>query len=147
MLNIRSIIKEIERRADNTTIVYMGDIKDTCVYKMIGRDTLSSHWGDSRFFMASINFYREHLADCYLEMNDYEEGKWAEHYFLNLSRKYRKDPRFIFRYRSQVRFGGVSGTVSSQQYQCGINGYNSLPNRIKANVRQVLRILFPNIWF
>lgn len=147
MLNIRSIIREIERRAEKKGIVYMGDIKDTCVYKLIGRDTLSSHWGDSRFFMADINFYRDNLADCYLEMNDYEEGKWAEHYFLNLSRKHRKDSRYIFRFRTQVRFGGISGTLSSSQYRSGTRGYDSLPNRIKANIRQVLRILFPNIWF
>ncbi len=147
MLNIRSIIREIGRRAEKKGILYMGDIKDTCVYKLIGRDTLSSHWGDSRFFMADINFYRDNLADCYLEMNDYEEGRWAEHYFLNLSRKHRKDPRFIFRFRTQVRFGGISGTLSSSQYRSGTRGYDSLPNRIKANIRQFLRILFPNIWF
>lgn len=147
MLNIRSIINEIKRRADNNQIVYMGDIKDTIVYKMIGRDTLSSHWGDSRFFMAEVDFYRKNLSNCYAEMNDYEEGKWAEHYFLNLSRTYRKDPRFIFRYRTQVRFGGISGTISSQQLHNGAKGYNSVSNRIKAHVRQLFRILFPNVWF
>lgn len=147
MLNIRPVIREIERRASKNHIVYMGDIKDTCIYELIGRKTLSSHWGDSRFFMAYVSFYKENLADCYLEMNDYEAGKWAEDYFLNLSRSYRKDTRFIFRYQTQVRFGGVSGTFTSSQYQSGTNGYNSLSNRIKANIRQVLRILFPNIWF
>lgn len=144
MLNIRSIIKEIQRRADDKPIVFMGDIKDTCVYKFIGRDTLSSHWGDSRFFMADIEFYRENLVDCYKEMNDYQTGKWAEDYFLNLSRKYRHDSRFIFRYRTQVRFGGVSGTFSSLN---NARGYNSRFNKIKADIRQIIRLLFPNIWF
>lgn len=144
MLNICSIINEIERRVDGNHIVYMGDIKDTCVYKLIGRDTLSSHWGDSRFFMADIEFYRENLADCYKEMDDYQAGKWAEDYFLNLSRKHRQDSRFIFRYRTQVRFGGVSGTFSSLN---NARGYDSQFNRFKAGIRQIFRILFPYIWF
>lgn len=144
MLNIHSIIKEIERRTDDKPIVYLGDIKDTCVYKLIGRNTLSSHWGDSRFFMTEIDFYRKNLADCYKEMDDYQAGKWAEDYFLNMSRKYRHNPRFIFRYRTQVRFGGVSGTFSSLN---NARGYDSIFNRFKAGIRQIFRILFPYIWF
>lgn len=54
MLNIRKIISEIYRRGMSKGICYMGDIKDTCVYKLIGRDTLSSHWGD--FFYGRIEF-------------------------------------------------------------------------------------------
>jgi hypothetical protein len=146
MLNVRQIINEVSRRGLHRDIVYMGDIKDTKLYELIGMDTLSSHWGDSRFFMARRDFYAREMIDCYQEMNDYAEGMWAEHYFLNLSRRYRHDSRFIFRFRTQVQFGGIGGTCSSSQIG-GSSGYDSRRNRVKAGVRQVMRILFPYIWF
>lgn len=140
MLNIRQILSEGERKIKKKEVVFIGDVKDTCIYKLFGRDTLSSHWGDSRFFIAEIKHYRDNMIDCYSEMNDYEPDKWAEHYFLRLSRKFRHDPRFQFRFTTQVRFGGVSGAASN-------DSYDSKANRIKASVRQLGRILFPNIWF
>lgn len=140
MLNILSILAEAERRLRKNELVFIGDIKDTCIYKLVGRDTLSSHWGDSRFFIAEINFYKDSMIDCYIEMNDYEPDKWAEHYFLRLSRKFRNDPRFQFRFTTQVRFDGVSGAGSNASY-------NSTSSRIKAYARQLGRFLFPNIWF
>lgn len=140
MLNINKILAEGERRLKDVPLVFIGDIKDTCVYKIIGRDTLSSHWGDSRFFISEIKYYRESMIDCYAQMNDYEPNQWAEHYFLRLSRDFRHDCRFQFRYRTQVRFGGVSGAAHN-------GAYNSVGNRVKASVRQLGRILFPNIWF
>ncbi len=140
MLNIKSILAEGERRIRNKNLVFIGDIKDTCIYKIIGRDTLSSHWGDSRFFIAEVNYYRKNMIDCYLEMNDYQPGCWAEHYFLRLSRQYRNDRWFQFRFQTQVRFGGVSGAATNAAYDSPIN-------RVKASVRQLGRVLFPNIWF
>ena len=140
MLNINKILAECERRLSKRQVVFIGDIKDTCIYKFVGRDTLSSQWGDSRFFCAEINYYRESMIDCYAEMNDYEPESWAEHYFLRLSRKFRHDSRFQFRYRTQVRFGGVSGAATNASY-------DSLGNRVKASVRQLGRLLFPYIWF
>lgn len=140
MLNVCTILNEIECTLAKSEIVFMGDIKDTCVYKFIGRDTLSSHWGDSRFFMAKIDYYSKYMINCYAEMNDYEPESWAEHYFLRLSRKFRHDPRFRFRYRTQVRFGGVSGASLNASY-------DSMANRVKASVRQIGRVLFPHIWF
>lgn len=148
MLNIKNIIKEAEMRIGNKNIVFMGDIKDTCIYDLIGRkNTCSSHWGDSRFFVASLDFYKNEMIDCYKEMNDYKENQWAEHYFLRLSRIYRKDSRFIFRFRHQVQFNGVSGTVSSEDLLLGIGNQNSLRAKINNKIRGLLRLLFPNIWF
>lgn len=146
MLNICSIIGETENRGRDG-ILFMADVKDTRLYEMIGIDTLSSHWGDSRFFMAEIDYYLKNLSDCYLEMNDYKEGQWAEHYILRLSREYRKDPRFKFRFKTQVRFAGVSGTLTSEHLHAGIRRQDSPANRIKASARQILRYIFPNIWF
>ena len=141
MLNITDIIHEIQQRADGKNILFMGDIKDTCIYELLGIKTLSSHWGDSRFFMSEYDFYRNTIIDCYQDMNDYESDKWAEHYFLRMSRIYRNDRRFIFRFRTQVRFDGVSGALST------CIRYDSTGNRIKASIRQICRYLFPNIWF
>lgn len=50
MLNINRILTEGKQRLSKGNIVFIGDIKDTCVYKLIGHKTLSSNWGDSRFF-------------------------------------------------------------------------------------------------
>ncbi len=57
MRNILDMIKEVERRIGNRNIVYFGDIKDTCVYRLMGRDTLSSNWGDR------VTFKKESPAD------------------------------------------------------------------------------------
>lgn len=141
MVNIIDIIKEIENRAENK--VFFGDIKDTRIYDWIGiRKTDSGHWGDSRFFMADVDFYKRNIIDCYKEMNDYN-GHNAENFIYNLSKKYRNDPRFIHRYRTQVRFDGVCGLVTDSFSE----SYNSPKARIKGQIRQCLRYLFPYIWF
>ena len=113
MLNINTMIKEIEYRIEHKDIVFFGDIKDTIIYELIGRKTCSSHWGDSRFFVAQISFYNDYMSDCYIEMNDYICGSWAEDYLVRLSRKYRHDKRFIFRYRHRWRrrFSGLLQTL------------------------------------
>lgn len=141
MVNIIDILKEIEKKGNNS--IFMGDIKDTRIYELIGRrNTDSGHWGDSRFFVANIDFYKKEMIDCYKEMNDYN-GKNAENFIYNLSKKYRNDPRFIHRYRTQVRFDGVCGLVTDSFSE----SYNSPKARIKGQIRQCLRYLFPNIWF
>lgn len=147
MSNIKAIIKEINNKVRRHNYLYIGDIKDTCVYELMGRKTLSSHWGDSRFFMANVDFYAQHMRDCYLEMNDYKEGCWAEHYFLNFSRQYRNDKRFCYRYRTQVRLAGVSGTVSSDGLADALKAQQSFKSVLHHSVRQVFRWIFPRIWF
>ena len=144
MVNILTMIKEIEKRAENK--VFMGDIKDTDLYKRIGSKNYG-HWGDSRFWVAQINYYKEHLLDCYLEMNDCEDGKWAEHYLLHMGRKYRRDNRFIFRFRHQVLFNGITGMRTSAELATGKFRQDRLSIRIKGQIRHFLRILFPNFWF
>lgn len=84
MLNITTMIREIIERASNK--VFMGDIKDTNIYQLLGIKH-EGHWGDSRFFVANVEYYRNEMADCYLCMDDNKENCWAEHYFLNISRK------------------------------------------------------------
>lgn len=145
MINIITMIKEIERRCQ-ADIVYMGDIKDTNLW-YIFRVNRISHWGDSRFFVAQVSFYQQYMMNCFRDMCDYEYGKWAEDYFLNFSRQYRKDKRCLFRFRHQVQFNGVSGTINSSQLQKAIQQQDSFFNRLKNEVRHLLRILFPNIWF
>lgn len=146
MINVLDIAREVERRLARPGMVFLGDVKDTKLYELVGHDTLSSHWGDSRFWAAEIGFYRRELADCYKFMNDYEEGHWAEHYFLNLSRKYRKDKRFLFRFRTQVRFDGFSGTVTSEEMRAGKGAQNTAATRRRAAVRQLIRRLLPWLW-
>lgn len=147
LLNILDIIKEIEKNIMKHNYLFMGDIKDTCIYKLIGRDTLSSHWGDSRFFCAELNFYKNHMKECYKEMDDYLEGSWAEDYFLRFSRTNRKDKSFKFRFKTQVRFNGISGTLNSEDINNPAKQADSKKNKIKADIRQILRYLFPNVWF
>lgn len=47
MVNILTMIREIEYRC-NQNIVFMGDIKDTCIWELLHIQRMS-HWGDSRF--------------------------------------------------------------------------------------------------
>lgn len=144
MVNILTMIKEIEHRAENK--VFMGDIKDTNLYEMIGSKNYG-HWGDSRYWVAQVKWYKENMLDCYLEMNDCEDGKWAEHYLLRMARKCKKDNRFIFRFRHQVLFNGITGMRTSAELATGKYRQDSLKIRIKCKIRHVLRVLFPNYWF
>ena len=123
-----------------------GDIKDTNLYEMIGSKNYG-HWGDSRYWVAQVKWYKENMLDCYLEMNDCEDGKWAEHYLLRMARRHRKDSRFIFRFRHQVLFNGITGMRTSAELATGKYRQDSLKIRIKCKIRHALRILFPNYWF
>lgn len=145
MLNINTILKEIQQRC-NDHVVLMSDIKDTRLWEIMGVNR-TSHWGDSRFWVAQVEYYKQYMLDSYLEMDDAVYGKWAEDYFLNLSRKHRTDKQFIWRFQHQVQFDGVGGTQTSAQLAAGIGGQDTYANRIKNKLRHLLRILFPNIWF
>lgn len=147
MLNIISMIKEVERRAEDK--FFMGDIKDTKVYDMIGRkNTDSGHWGDSRYWVANVEYYKEKLLDCYKEIDDSQWGTWAEDYLLNMGRKYRTDNRFIFRFRTQVFFNGiVSGKWTQEDLKLGKLRQDSLKKKLMSCIRQIMRWIFPNFWF
>ena len=144
MLNITSMIREVERRAEDK--VFMGDIKDTDLYKRIGSENFG-HWGDSRYWVANVDYYKESLLDCYKEMDDSKWGMWAEDYFLKMARKYRQDNRFIFRFRTQVLFNGITGMRTSEDLRAGKYRQDSVAQRVKWSIRQVMRWIFPNWWF
>lgn len=141
MENILSVIKEVERRAADK--VFFDDIKDTRLYDIIGRkNTDSGHWADSRFFVAEIAYYKENLLDIYKGMNDYN-GRNAETCLFDLYKSHKQDAKFLFRFRTQVQFDGICGLVTENFYE----SYNSPKARLKNKMRQLLRYLFPNIWF
>lgn len=144
MVNILTITREIEKRANNK--VFMGDIKDTRLYEMIGSKNYG-HWGDSRFWVCQVEYYKSQMLDCYLEMNDCVDGKWAEHYLLNMARRYKQDKRFIFRFRNQVLFNGITGMRTSKDLATGKFRQDSFSIKIKCQIRHLMRVLFPNFWF
>lgn len=144
MVNVLTMTREIEKRAVDK--VFMGDIKDTRLYEIIGSKNYG-HWGDSRFWVCQVKYYKKAMLNCYLEMNDCAEGKWAEHYLLNMARKYRQDKRFIFRFRNQVLFNGITGMRTSEELATGKFRQDSLSIRVKCQVRHLMRVLFPNFWF
>lgn len=139
MLNIREMLGEMERRGRDKAM--MCDVKELRLYAWLRGTTYGSRWGDSRFFLASVDFYREQVMDCYQEMDDRTFGHFAEDYIYRLSVKYRKDKHFLFRFRHQVQFGGQSGDKVFDE------NYASLRNRLKNRVRRVLRVLLPWVWF
>lgn len=148
MLNVARILKEIEHRfKKNKDLKFIGDVKDTIFYSLIGKkNALAAHWGESRYFAAELLFYKNNLAECYKEMYDYEWGTWAEFYMLNLSRKYKRDNRFAFRFRTQVAFDGYCGTVSSEEMRKGKGSQNNLSEKGKRFFRQIIRWVLPNLW-
>lgn len=139
MLNIKEMLAEMEKRGRDK--VMMCDVKEFKLYEKLRGTSYGSRWGDSRYFLMSVEFYKCHLMDCYQEMDDCIFGKYAEDFIYNLSCKYRNDSRFIFRYHHQVQFGGQGGTAGFKE------DYASFTSRFKNKVRRVLRILFPNVWF
>ncbi len=139
MLNIRQMLGEMERRGKNLKM--MLDVKEFKLYEKLRGTPYGSRWGDSRFFLMSVDFYRNRLMDCYQDMDDRIYGRYAEDYLYRLSVEYRADKACSFRFRHQVRFGGQSGDA------CFDERYDSLSNRVKNKLRSLLRVLFPNVWF
>ena len=139
MLNIREMIGEMERRGKDKVMMF--DVKEFKLYEKLRGTSYGSRWGDSRFFLMSVDFYRKYLMDCYQEMDESIFGKYAEDYIYQLSVKYRKDKSCSFRFRHQVQFGGQGGAA------CFHEDYASFKNQAKNKLRRILRILFPNIWF
>lgn len=139
MLNIREMLREMERRGNGKAAMF--DVKEFKLYEKLRGTSYGSRWGDSRYFLMSVEFYKENLMDCYQEMDESVFGKYAEDYIYHLSCKYRSDSRFCFRYRHQVQFGGQGGAACYQE------NYASFKNRFKNKVRSLLRVVFPNIWF
>ena len=139
MLNIREMLGEMEKRGKQKAM--MCDIKEFRLYEKLRGTSYGSCWGDSRFFLVAVDFYKQHLMNCYKEMDESVYGKYAEDYLYNLSCKYRKDNRFIFRYRHQVQFGGQGGAACFEEH------YDSFRNVAKNKLRRILRVLFPHIWF
>ena len=139
MLNIREMLGEMQKRGKQKAM--MCDIKEFRLYEKLRGTSYGSRWGDSRFFLVAVDFYKQHLMNSYKEMDESVYGKYAEDYLYNLSCKYRKDNRFIFRYRHQVQFGGQGGAACFEEH------YDSFRNVAKNKLRRILRVLFPNIWF
>lgn len=137
MLNIREMADEAVRRGSGK--VFMGDVKDTRLYELL-RVARTGHWGDSRFFVADTAYYQEFLSGCYRWMDDGVPGRYAEDWVLRLSRQYREDGRFSFRFRHQVQFGGSSGAAGYRE------DYASLKKRLSNKGRRLLRVLFPDLW-
>ncbi len=139
MLNIRQMLKETEQRGKDKKMMF--DVKEFKLYEKLRGTSYGSRWGDSRFFLMSVAFYREKLMDFYQEMDDRIYGKFAEDCLYHLSVAYRKDKACSFRFRHQVQFGGQSGDACFDEH------YDSVRNRVKSRLRSLLRILFPNVWF
>lgn len=139
MLNIREMLSEMEIRGKDKVMMF--DVKEFKLYEKLRGTSYGSRWGDSRFFLMSVDFYRKHLMDCYREMDDQIYGNFAEDYIYQLSVKYRKDKACSFRFRHQVQFGGQSGDARFDEH------YASLKNQAKNKLRRILRVLFPNVWF
>ncbi len=139
MLNIRQMLGEMECRGKNLKM--MLDVKEFKLYEKLRGTSYGSRWGDSRFFLMSVDFYRNRLMDCYREMDDRIYGRYAEDYLYRLSVEYRADKACSFRFCHQVQFGGQSGDA------CFDERYDSVRNRMKNKLRSLLRVLFPNVWF
>lgn len=139
MLNILEILGEMERRGKNKAMMF--DVKEFKLYEKLRGTSYGTRWGDSRFFLMSVDFYRKNLIDFYQEMDDRVYGKYAEDYIYRLSVRFRKDKRCSFRFRHQVQFGGQSGAAGYDE------DYSSFRNRCKNKLRRILRVLFPNVWF
>lgn len=139
MLNIQEMMGEMERRGKDKLMMF--DVKEFKLYEKLRGTSYGSRWGDSRFFLMSVDFYRKYLMNCYQEMDESIFGKYAEDYIYQLSVKYRKDKSCSFRFRHQVQFGGQGGAA------CFHEDYASFKNQAKNKLRRILRVLFPNIWF
>lgn len=139
MLNIKEMLGEMEKRGRDK--VMMCDVKEFKLYEKLRGTSYGSRWGDSRYFLMSVDFYKHHLMDCYREMDDRNYGKYAEDYIYQLSCQYRYDSRCIFRFRHQVQFGGQNGDAVFDEH------FDTFKNRMKNKLRRMLRVLFPNVWF
>ena len=142
MLNITKIMYEIEKRMEGK--VWLDDVKDTRLHDLIAKkDVYSRYWADSRYFVAEINYYKDHFMNIYESMNDYVWRENAEGRLFDLYKENNADKRFLFRFRTQVQFYGKSG----HETEGGYGVYGTPKDKLKNFVRQVLRYLAPYIYF
>lgn len=139
MLNIRQMLSEMERRGKNKVMMF--DVKEFKLYEKLRGTPYGSRWGDSRFFLMSVDFYRTNLMDFYQEMDNRIYDKDPEGCIYRLSVKYRKDNTCCFRFRHQVQFGGQCGDAFWHEDS------SSFKNRARNKLRSLLRILFADVWF
>lgn len=107
LLNINDFINEICHR--KAKFVFVCDIKDTKIFDLIYKNKDKGHYGESRYWVAECNFYREHLAGIYQMMNDNNIDSYAEQILLQVGRKYKSDSRFVYHFATPPHFGGCSG--------------------------------------
>lgn len=143
MYNVRAIISEAECRCRGK--VFMADVQDTRLYDILGRRGMG-HVGESRFWVAETEWWGHEMMTFY-EGIDEAHGRIVEHCILELARNHRHDSRFVWRFRRQVRFGGLATLRSSADLAAGRGRHDAPLARIKDALHQVLRYILPQWWF
>ena len=146
MTNIKKILREVAGKFKKGAELQI-DIKDSKLYDFLGLSSdIRDIRGDSRFFAASVRYYKENLENLYSLMNDYDLKRIAEYIWAQYSRQHRDSSRISHRFRTQARFNGFSGCFSIEQIKNGIRRHDNAKAKLKDDFRQAMRWLFPWIW-
>ncbi len=138
ILNIAKLLKEAEKRQPWQ---FFCDCKDHKIYDWL-RLGWNGHSCDTRFFIVTTNFYREHFYGRYTELDDSQE-KLIETMFFHEAMK--QNPGVIRRFHTEPEYSGKAGHVQTALLQ--VNDYSSRIAKAKRRIRQMARWIMPWFWF
>ncbi len=144
ILNVNNLLMEVKNRE-----VFRADCKDHRVYEWL-HIPINGHVGECRFFYCTNDFYKQYFRGRYSELNDYE-GRIAEMLMLDVIRSTKGQPGVSGRYRTQPLFSGCGGHslgTNSKGWRAFFysTDNDSLALRLKGQVRQLCRWIFPFWW-
>jgi hypothetical protein len=140
ILNFDKLLCEAERRRPWELFC---DTKDHPVYDWLGNGW-NGHAADTRFFIVTKEFYRNHFYGCYKDLDD-SRGLLVESFFFDVIQEECTKQPIVRRFRTELELAGKAG--HRQISIIGTNNYSGWLARGKRRIRQLGRWFFPWFWF
>lgn len=140
ILNFDKLLREAERRRPWELFC---DTKDHPVYDWLGNGW-NGHAADTRFFIVTKAFYRNHFYGRYKELDD-SKDLWVEKLFFDVIQEECTKQPIVRRFRTELELAGKAG--HRQISIIGTNNYSGWLARGKRRIRQLGRWFFPWFWF
>ena len=145
ILNLYSLMREVDSRFGGGTLRLYQDCKDHRVYEWLHLP-INGHAAECRYYAVGMAFYDEFVRGRYKELNDFE-GRSVEWFFLRLIREHKHEAGVRGRFRTQAHLTGTGGHSLGK----GAAFFYSTDNdsavmRFKRGVRQLLRWVMPWWW-
>ncbi len=140
ILNLDALLKEAEFRRPWELFC---DNKDHRLYDLLHLGW-NGHACDTRFFLVSLPFYKNHFYGRFAELDD-SSGKLVEQLFFQVAKECWTTERIVRRFWTEPVYSGRAGHAPPSII--GVSDYDSGLARFKRAIRRRFRRLFPWFWF